>query len=380
MYKFKRVLTSETDIIDFVRGCTLYGTGGGGLSENGIESLLSELKAGKKIGWIDVEDIDDDAVTVCSFLMGSIAPHTPEVKKEMAGFGLTESKYTEKERIAESMKELSKYSGEKIDIVVPLELGGAATPGGIAAGLVNGIPAVDGDYTGRAIPEIQQTTPYLNDIPLWPLSVVDEFGNTSLVKNAINYRMIERIGKQISAASYGLTGDSGFLMTGKEMKKAIIPGTLTECYELGKMIRETYEAGEDPVQKIADELGGWILIKGIVTGKETEDKLGYYWGTHTVEGSGEFSGQTAKIWFKNENHIVWNNDKVIATSPDIITVVNSKDGEPITNPKLEVGHEVAVLGFKARSMFRTEKGVDILGPKYFGFDIEYVPIEDLIKG
>ncbi len=44
---------------------------------------------------------------------------------------------------------------------MPLELGGASTPGCIGAGLATAIPAVDGDYTGRAIPEIPQTTPYL---------------------------------------------------------------------------------------------------------------------------------------------------------------------------------------------------------------------------
>lgn len=374
----KHVLKNETDIRDFVRGCTLYGTGGGGLVENGVDSLLTELREGKQIGWVDVNDIDDDALTVCSFLMGSIAPHTPEVKKEMEGFGLNNSKYTEKERIAKSLKELSEFVGKKIDAVVPIELGGAATAGGIAAGLVNGIPAVDGDYTGRAIPEIQQTTPYLNDKPLWPLTAVDEFGNTCIIKEAINYRMSERLGKQISASSYGLTGDSGFLMTGKEMKEVVIPGTLTESYELGKLIRETREQGLDPVKAVVEKLDGWVLIKGKVTIKDTEDKLGYYWGYTTVEGVDEFAGQTLKVWFKNENHIAWRNDKVIATSPDMITVINSKDGEPITNPKLEVGDDVAVLGIKARSMFRSEKGVGILGPKYFGFDIEYVPIEELL--
>ena len=72
-----------------------------------------------------------------------------------------------------------------------------------------------------------------------------------------------------------------------------------------------------------------------------------------------------KIWFKNENHVAWNNDKVVATSPDMISVVSSKDGEPITNPKLKVGDEVAVLGIKARSMFRTEKGVGNFRPQIF---------------
>lgn len=78
-------LKTRQDIEDFVRGCAFYGTGGGGLPKNGIESLVSEMEKGTEIGWIDVNEVPDDAVTACPFLMGSIAPHTPEVLKEMEG-------------------------------------------------------------------------------------------------------------------------------------------------------------------------------------------------------------------------------------------------------------------------------------------------------
>ena len=42
---FKKELSTRQDIEDFVRGCTLFGTGGGGTPESGIESLVSELEA-----------------------------------------------------------------------------------------------------------------------------------------------------------------------------------------------------------------------------------------------------------------------------------------------------------------------------------------------
>ena len=268
----KKVLKTETDIKDFVRGCTFYGTGGGGLPENGVKSLMTQLKAGKEIGWVDINEIPDDAYVACTFLMGSIAPLTPEVKEEMKGFGLIEPKYTDSETLAQAVKELSEYTGKEISAIVPIELGGANTPGGVAAALINNIPVVDGDYTGRAIPEIQQTTPYLNDKVLWPISSVDLWGNVAIIKDGINYRMVERIGKILSVAAYSMTGDVGFLMTGKEMKESIIGGTLTECYEVGKLIRETRESNGDPVKAIVEELDGYILTKGKVINKETEDK------------------------------------------------------------------------------------------------------------
>ncbi|WP_313758099.1 DUF917 domain-containing protein [Tissierella sp.] len=369
-------LTNRVEVEDFVRGCTFYGTGGGGLPSNGIDSLMSEIEKGNEVGWIDVNEIDDDTITVCPFLMGSIAPHTDEVKKEMEGFGLTDSINKEKERLGKAVAELSKYTGKKIGAVVPIELGGANTPGPLAAGILNGIPCVDGDYTGRAIPEILQTTPYINGKVLWPVASVDEFDNICIIDKAINYRMVERIGKLIASGAYGLAGQAGFLMTGKEMKEIIIPGTLTECYELGKMIRESREKGLNPIEEIIKKLDGYLLAKGTVTGKDTEDKLGYYWGTHTITGKEGFEDNIYKIWFKNENHIMWENDKPIITSPDIIVAVDAKTGEPYANPVLKVGDEVCVIGLKAREIFKSEKGIGVLGPRYFGYDIDYKPIEE----
>ncbi len=221
-----------------------------------------------------------------------------------------------------------------------------------------------------------QTTPYINGKVLWPVASVDEFDNICIIDKAINYRMVERIGKLIASGAYGLAGQAGFLMTGKEMKEIIIPGTLTECYELGKMIRESREKGLNPIEEIIKKLDGYLLAKGTVTGKDTEDKLGYYWGTHTITGKEGFEDNIYKIWFKNENHIMWENDKPIITSPDIIVAVDAKTGEPYANPVLKVGDEVCVIGLKAREIFKSEKGIGVLGPRYFGYDIDYKPIEE----
>lgn len=377
----KTILKTEQDVRDFVRGCTFMGTGGGGLEENGVESLLSELRQGKEISWIDVNDVPDDAVTACPFLMGTIAPHTPELIQEMEGLGMNAetSVYPEKERTANSIRELEEYTGKKIEIVVPLELGGASSPACVGAGIAcGGIPAVDGDYTGRAIPEIPQTTPYLYGKKMWPLACCDEFGNVSIIKNALNYRVVERLGKKISEGCFGLDGDTGFLMSGKEMKEVINRGTLSKCYRIGRMIREANEKGGDPVATVAKEMDAYILIRGKLVKKETEDKEGYYWGFHTVEGTGEYAGHQVKVWFKNENHIAWKDEQPVVTSPDIIVVIDDKTGMPCTNPKLEEGMDVAVLGMKGVEAFRSEKGLGILSAKYFGWDIPYVPIEDTL--
>ena len=131
--------------------------------------------------------------------------------------------------------------------------------------------------------------------------------------------------------------------------------------------------------EIVKELNGWFLFEGKVSRKEWEDKEGYYWGTHTIDGEGDFAGKEFKIWFKNENHISWLNGKSYVTSPDMLIVVDRETGEPFANPAIAEGQHVAVIGLHAIEQFRSSNGIDILGPGHFGFKINYNPIEKLVS-
>lgn len=375
----KFILQNKQQVEDFVTGLTFYGTGGGGSKERGIETLNTMLDKNIEIGWVDASYVEDDDYTICPFLMGSIAPKTEETFNEMHTFGLIGEFYGEKDQLAKAVRALEEIKGKKVKALIPIELGGGNAAACIAASAINGIVTLDGDYTGRAIPEIQQTTPYILEKELLPITTCDAWGNTAIIDNTINWKMAERMGKMIAAASYSLAGEAGFFMTGKDTKEAIIKGTMTDCYELGKFIREEREKGNDPVESAVKKLGGWILTRGKVAKKEWEDKVGYYWGTHTFIGEGAYQGDELKVWFKNENHMCWKNGAVFVTSPDMIIVVDNKTCEPLTNDVIAEGREVAVIGLKARELFRTPRGLDILGPGAFGYDVEYTPIEDKIK-
>jgi DUF917 family protein len=372
-------LTTHQDIEDFVRGCTFYATGGGGLPENGIRSLISELDAGRSVEWVDVSEIPDDVLTVCPFLMGSIAPHNETTINEMKSFGMTNSVNLEKERLMKAIQELEIYTGKKFSVVVPIELAGANTPGPMAAGSVLGMVTVDGDYTSRAIPEIVQITPNYKGKNCLPIASVDEWGNVCIIKESTSLRVAERIGKMISAAGYGLAGQAGIILTGKELKETVIPGTLTECYELGKFIRETRETPKNVVDEMVKMLGGWVLAKGEITAKDDYDKDGYYWGNVTITGGQDYTGDIYKFWFKNENHVVWKNEVPYVMSPDIISTVDLETGEPIPNPKIKVGQKVALVGMKCKPVLRCKECYEVLTPQYFGYDIPYVPIEEVMK-
>lgn len=378
--KMKVTLKTRQDIEDFVRGCTFYGTGGGGDAALGVDALVQQLEKGHEIGWVDANDLEDGDWSCCPFLMGSIAPETEETRQEREQiYGLIGSTtYDYTQGMVGAVRSLEELQGQKVSALVPIELGGGNTASCIAAAAELGIVTVDGDYTGRAIPEIQQTTPYIFQRKLLPVTSFDLWGNTAVITGAVSWRLTERLGKMLAVAGYGTSAQAGFCFPVKDMKETLIHGTLTECFNVGKALRLAAEAGKDPAQAAVDTVGGQIVCRGKVTKKEWWDRIGYYWGEHTITGEGEFAGTELKIWFKNENHVSWKNGQVFITSPDMLQVIDAKTGYPYTNNKIEEGMEVSVIAMKARDVFRSERGLEVLSPKALGFDLPYRPLEEIL--
>ena len=230
--------------------------------------------------------------------MGSIAPKTLmwEGAETIYGLGVLSSTIPKQWSDPSGPEEIRQ---RKISALA-LSNWAARTPPMSARRLAD-IAVVDGDYTGRAVPEIQQTTPFIFEKELVPIVTFECWGNMASINKTVNWRMAERIGKMIADAGYSKCAQAGFCYSVREMKEALIHGTLTECYEVGKALRLAVEEGRDPAEAAAEKVGGYIVCRGTVVKKEWWDKIGYYWGYHTIQGEDDFRGTEVKIWFKNEN-------------------------------------------------------------------------------
>jgi hypothetical protein len=350
------------------------GIGGGGYPELGLKSLLRALDEGLTIEWVDVDEIADDTWTASVYETGTIAPLTPDTKAEIERLGLHPRLAGKEMEVA--LQELANYAGVTIGAVVPVELGGDSTPFPLVASARLGLPVVDGDYCGRAVPEEMQGTPYLYEKNIHPFVSVDRWGNVCILKDAANFYTVERIQKMLSVAAYGSCHLADTLLPAKEMKEIVIRDTLTYSFELGAAVREARMNGEDPVQAVVDFTRGWLLFTGEVERKEWEDREGYMWGTTWVNGTGDSTGHVFRFWFKNENHVCWLDDEPLVTTPDLIAVLDRSTGEGRINTNIEPGDHVAVVGIKGPEVFRSERGLSGAGPRHFGFEIDYVPIEE----
>jgi DUF917 family protein len=364
---------------DLIHGCLFMGTGGGGSVRWGMNMLKSALEEGLSVEWVDVDDIPDEALTVTPYGMGSIAPVTQETLDEIERMGLVD-RFGDRS-MEEAVKELGRYLGKPIGCLVAAELGAGNTPAPLVTGARLGIPVVDGDYAGRAVPDEMQSTPYLHGKHSWPFASVDQWGNVAIVRYTVSPQMLERIGKMLAVAAYGKTTIAGTPLSGWEMKQVLVRGTLTKCLTLGRAMRQAREKGQDPIDAGLAVAGGWRLFQGVVTGKDWEDRDGYMFGTTHVRGTGDYEGQTLDVWFKNENHVSWLNGKPWVCSPDLVSLIYPGSGEGTSNTLVKEDEEVVAVGMKGLEAFRTEFGLNrASGPRYFGFDIDYVPIEVLMEG
>jgi len=377
----KVALRTEQECEDFVRGLCFMGSGGGGPPKLGLKLLLDQLEAGREIEWVDVDSLPEEAWTATVAGMGGRGG-AGGTEEELSELGCVDEQYDPLGRMVAAVQALQDYAGIKVEAIVPVEIGASNVPAPIAAAVELGLPAVDGDYAGgRAIPEVPQTIPELRGVPVSPLSFVTRWGDVVILKDTVSTAMADRIGRLIIVAVYGGVGVSCYLMQVKEAKDVMAAGTLSKALHVGQVIREARERGADPVAEAVKAVDGWLLFEGEITATEIADEESYAFGlgSHELEGLGNYEGHIFKIWYKNEYHVSWLDGKPFATSPDSLIMVDLTTGEPAISYDFSVGTQVAVVGRKAHEVHRTLKGIEVLGPRHFGFDLDYVPIEERVK-
>ena len=131
-------------------------------------------------------------------------------------------------------------------------------------------------------------------------------------------------------------------------------------------IRITHVVEEKPLSTA----GALKQLESILT-----DKFMVFYGDTIMDGIGEFKGHEYKVWYKNENLIAYRDGSVDVSVPDMICVMD-KDGTPVTNPHYENGMELTVFVLPAPEIWKTKRGLEVFGPRSFGFNFDYVPFNE----
>lgn len=241
-----------------------------------------------------------------------------------------------------------------------------------------GLPVIDVDGMGRAFPELQMVTFYLDGISATPAIIADEKGNTALLSTIDNV-WTERIARAATIQMGGSVMNAMYSMNGKNLKDSGITNILKLEEEIGKSIRLAKENNVNPIEKVLETVGGFELFKGKVSDINRKTETGFARGVATFEGLYENKGETLQLRFQNEHLIAQTENRLLCVTPDLIAVLDAETGLPITTEGIRYGARCVVIGIPCHPKWRTEKGIATVGPKYFGYEVDYVPVEDLAK-
>jgi hypothetical protein len=340
-------------------GAGILGTGGGGNVYVAKLWIRRLLEGGLAIPLVAPDDLSDDAwVASC----GGIGAPTVSFEKLRRG-----------DEELRAMRALEDHLGARMHAVISVEIGGANAMRPLAVAAQAGLPIVDGDGMGRAFPELQMETFAIYGVAPVPAAIADDKGAVTLWTDPMPARDLERVAR---ARCIEMGGSAGMAhaMRGRDVKRAAVPGTVSLALRLGRAVLDARERKADPIAAALGVTGGRVLLRGKVVDVERRTTQGFARGRVRISGE---DGRELAIDFQNEHLIAREpSGRVVASVPDLVCIVASDDGEPIGTELLRYGYRVAVLGLPAHPLLRTPEALAVVGPRAFGYDLEFAPLAD----
>ena len=360
-----RRMIGVEQVEDIALGAAVLGTGGGGDPYIGKLMAAQAIREYGPVELVTIDEVGDDEMSVCIAMMG--AP-TVMVEKMPGG-----------EECVHAFRSIESFVGRPVKYVYSIEAGGinSTIPITLAARLR--LPMIDLDGMGRAFPEIQMVTHNLFGITATPFTMADEKGNSAVLAT-IDNRWMETFARSI-AVNMGATAHIAcYVASGKQQREAAVYGTLSLAERIGRAIREARTAHTSVVQSIQKVTGGFCIFHGKIVDVQRRTVAGFARGEAVLEGIGQDISSRMSIQFQNENLVAARNGEIVVSVPDLITMVEEETGEPITTEQLRYGFRVVVLGIPCHKHWRTPEGLKVVGPRYFGYDVDFVPVEQRFAG
>lgn len=342
-------------------GAAILGTGGGGNPYIGKLRCRQELRAGRRIGLISLDELPEDALVAT---VGGIGAPIVSIEK------LDEGEEGRKAVLA-----LEEFLGRKVTALIAAEIGGANSMMPMITAAQMDIPVVDGDGMGRAFPEMQMTTFSIYGHRSVPAALVDERDNVVIFKNTASEEWFERLARASVVVMGGSAVGVEAPMSGQYVKRAAVPATVSQAISLGNIVLQANREHVNPIPLICEHEGGVHLMDGKIVDLKRHLRGGFSVGEIVLEGIQGHSGSHGSILFQNE-FLLLKRDGVVAVSvPDLVVLLDIDSGRAITTDALRYGQRVAVLGLPCHSLLRTPRALQVIGPAAFQLhDVEYRPL------
>jgi len=323
-------------------GVTLLGSGGGG---DPYPDLLRTKELFMRKGpcqIIDSEELEPDALVVPVAFMGAPLVSTEKLPSGVECLALLEL--------------IKKYCQKEPKALVAAEIGGANAFVPLALGSMTGLPVIDGDTLGRAFPELHMSSCALHGISASPGFFSDSLGN-SVVVHVDSAKKLELYARSLSEVMGSSVACAIYLLTAVEAKRALVPKTLTGAIEIGK-------------QLMAKNFPCVRLGKGHLIDVQQDIQGGFLTGKVQILGDCLY-----EVEFQNEYLLAKSEEKVLASTPDIIAIIEEESGMPLSVERLRFGLSVELVALSAPKIWQSADALKIVGPRAFGYAVDYKEVK-----
>jgi DUF917 family protein len=351
---------TESDIEALAIGAAILGCGGGGSPYIAKLRCLQELRRGRRITIVGVDELDDDAQVLS---LGGIGAPAVTIEKLSEG--------SEGTRVLHALEGVT---GRKVDALISAEIGGGNALEPMLTAATTGLPVVDGDGMGRAFPEMQMTTFSIYGHRSTPAAISDEHGNVVLFQHTVNEHAFERLARAVVVSMGGTAIGGEAPMTGRYLKRAAVAGTVTQSMRLGELVLTANREHASAIPRICRQEQGIALIDAKIVDLKRHLRGGFSVGEIALEGIDAHAGSRARVVFQNEFLSFERNGRIEACVPDLIVILDVDTGRPITTDVLRYGQRVAVLALPCHPLLRTPDALAVVGPACFGLEVEYRPL------
>jgi DUF917 family protein len=365
---------SKQNAYDMLTGVGILGTGGGGDPVAFGKPMVDWDYARDRVYELTPPgEIDDDAFVVCGGYMGSVQAFT--------SIGDMLEAWETRYELHEAMKMSERIRGKKVDHLVPFELGGTNTTVMLSLAARAGITSVDGDGLGRSAPESQMITFVGYGIELCPMPLVTKNGSIVIVEKTTSPALADEIGRFAVVQDGGAGANNHYHQSGAQLKKAVIPDSISKSVELGEAVHDANKSGNDPIDAFLDVMGGQRLTSGRVEEVKGEDRAGHWHVTVRIK-SEDLKGKF-EVVVKNEYMLAMSDSKPVVMFPDLICIHYPDTGHGVMSASLKEGMDVVVTAVPAHERLRyagsTEIGKKAFSPERYGHpELEYRPMEEII--
>lgn len=349
---------SLTNLDAFARGCAILGTGGGGAVDPGLLAARAAIEVEGPVPVVELDQLDDDMIVLP---IGSIG--APTVSNEMLG---------SIDMVWRLRDEVERTVGRPVGALMSSEIGGSNGVHPVAWAARLGLPVVDADAMGRAFPEVQMVSMHVAGLPPTFVAIADVVGNVSVLR-PVDGRWAERLARSVAVAAGASALMSDYVLSAAEFRGAVIEGTVSQAVAIGAAT----VGASDPLGALVDVLGAQRVLTGKIVDIERRTAGGFVRGSVVLEGTGVDRGRLVRVEIQNENLVVFEGGDVRATVPDLISLVDTATATAISTESLRYGQRATVLAWPCAPLWRTARGLEVAGPPAFGYDLPYVPVEQI---